>query len=125
MPIPATTAAVDRRRAVPPRWSHVDDHFIDGTYRRSTGDERIEVVDPTTEQTWGSVPQATAADVDAALTAADRALRCGVWSGLAPRARAEHLRRAADALVRHAEELAWTNTRENGTPLAETLGAAD
>jgi aldehyde dehydrogenase (NAD+) len=118
------TAAVDRRLAVPARWSHVDDHFIGGTYRRSTGDDRIDVVDPTTEQIWGSVPLATAADVDAALTAADRALRSGGWSGRTPTARAGCLRRAADALERRTEELAWTNTRENGTPLAETLGAA-
>ncbi|TRW43154.1 aldehyde dehydrogenase family protein, partial [Georgenia yuyongxinii] len=46
------------------------------------------------------------------------------WAALAPSERAALMRRAADEIERRAQPLAWTNTRENGSPLAETLGAA-
>ncbi|MBQ6642960.1 MAG: aldehyde dehydrogenase family protein, partial [Saccharopolyspora sp.] len=45
------------------------EHVIDGVYVAGSG-ERIDVVDPATEQVVGSVPAGTAADVDAAVAAA-------------------------------------------------------
>lgn len=106
------------------RWTHVDDLYIDGTWTPSTGTARAVVVDPATEEVWGSVPDATPEDVQAAMTAADRAFRTGPWPAMTPSERAEHLLRIADEIEKQAEELAWTNTRENGTPVGETRGAA-
>ncbi len=105
-------------------WTHVDDHFIDGAWVPSTGANRTEVVDPATEQAWGSVPDATPADVEAAMAAADRAFRTGPWPQMTPSARAEVLLRFATEVEARAVPLAQTNTRENGSPVAETLGAA-
>ena len=105
-------------------WTHVDDHYIDGGWRASTGDVRLDVVDPATEEVWGSVPAATPQDVEAAMTAADRALRQGQWPRLTPSQRAGFLLRVADEIEKRAQELAWTNSRENGSPLSETMGAA-
>jgi len=82
------------------------------------------VVDPATEEVWGSVPDATSDDVEAAMAAADRAFRTGPWPRMAPTARAEVLLRFAAELEARAVPLAHTNTRENGSPVAETLGAA-
>jgi aldehyde dehydrogenase (NAD+) len=103
-------------------YAHVDDHFIDGAYVRSTGEQRNDVVDPTTEQVWASVPNATAEDLDRAVTAADRAF--GGWAALSPSERAAVLLRAADEIEARREPMALTNTRENGSPISETLGAA-
>ncbi|MBC7632426.1 aldehyde dehydrogenase family protein [Aeromicrobium sp.] len=105
-------------------WTHVDDHFIDGRWQTSTGDVRHDVIDPATEEVWGSVPEATPDDIDAAVRAADAAFRSGPWAGTAAADRAEILLRAADALEERATELSLTNTRENGSPVAETQGAA-
>src|SRR6185295_8746684 len=41
-----------------------------------------------------------------------------------PSERAEVLLRVADEIEKRAEEMALTNTRENGSPIAETRGAA-
>ncbi len=106
------------------RWTHVDDLYIDGTWTPSTGTARAEVVDPATEAMWGSVPDATPEDVQAAMTAAHRAFRSGPWPAMIPSERADHLRRVADEIEKRADEMAWTNTRENGTPVSETRGAA-
>ncbi|WP_066941524.1 aldehyde dehydrogenase family protein [Microtetraspora fusca] len=105
-------------------WTHVDDHFIDGAWVSSTGSERIGITDPATEEMWGSVPAATRDDLDAAVAAARRAFDTGPWPGLRPSERAEALRRIADEIEKRAEPLAITNTRENGSPIAETGGAA-
>ncbi|WP_020389618.1 aldehyde dehydrogenase family protein [Kribbella catacumbae] len=106
------------------RWTHVDDLYVDGAWVPSTGSARIDVVDPATEEVWGSVPDATAEDIEAAMAAADRAFRTGPWPRLSPSERADYLLRIADEVEKRADELAWTNSRENGTPILETMGAA-
>jgi aldehyde dehydrogenase (NAD+) len=105
-------------------WTHVDDLYVDGAWRASTGTTRLPVVDPATGEWWGSVPDATSADLDAAAEAAHRAFHQGPWPRLTPTERSEHLLRMADEVEKRAEPLAWTNTRENGSPVMETAGAA-
>lgn len=105
-------------------WTHVHDLYVDGAWRRAHGAASMPVVDPATEEHWGSVPDADEADVDAAMAAADQAFRRGPWPSLTPSQRAEHLLRMADEIEKRAEPMASTITRENGTPIGETLGAA-
>lgn len=107
-----------------PRWAHVDDLYVDGEWRPSTASARITQVDPATGQGWGSVPDCSAEDVDVALSAADRAFRAGPWATSTPSERAALLLRVADELEARAEEMAVTNTLENGSPVSETQGAA-
>ncbi|MFE3291027.1 aldehyde dehydrogenase family protein [Rhodococcus sp. NPDC059234] len=120
----AVTGAAVSRDSVNLPYTHVDDLFVDGEWVRAISDERIDVVDPATEEVWASVPDASADDVDRAVDAADRAFRGAGWSDLAPSVRAEYLLRLADEIDKRAEPLSWTNTRENGSPIAETGGAA-
>jgi acyl-CoA reductase-like NAD-dependent aldehyde dehydrogenase len=110
--------------AVAPRWTHVDDHFIDGAWVTAHGADRIEVVNPATGEVWASVPAGDEHDVDAAMTAARRAFDEGPWPRMTPSERAEVLLRFAFEVEARAEELSLTNTLENGSPVAETGGAA-
>lgn len=116
--------AADPRADLQLPWTHVDDLFIDGQWVTASSSARTDVVDPATEEVWGSVPDANADDVAAAVSAARRAFDSGVWSGLTPTQRAEILLRIADEVEKRAEPLAATNTRENGSPVMETSGAA-
>jgi aldehyde dehydrogenase (NAD+) len=70
------------------------------------------------------VPDATDEDVEAVMSAAHRAYQQGPWPRLSPTQRAEHLLRLADEIEKRAEPMALTVTRENGSPVAETRGAA-
>ncbi|MER6109623.1 aldehyde dehydrogenase family protein [Streptomyces hirsutus] len=120
-------SAVHARPAVArsePRWTHVDDHYVDGAWTRSTATARLPLVDPATGRTWGSVPDGSADDVDAALDAADRAFRTGPWPRTTPSQRAALLLRIADEVEARAAETASVNTLENGSPISETRGAA-
>ncbi|MBS1673940.1 MAG: aldehyde dehydrogenase family protein, partial [Actinobacteria bacterium] len=103
-------------------YTHVPGHIIDGVETAAVGQKRSAVVDPATGEEWGSVPEADAATVDAAVAAA-RAAQRG-WAARTPSERAELIRRMADAVERRADPLSLTNSLENGSPVAETAGAA-
>ncbi|MGW3113077.1 aldehyde dehydrogenase family protein [Streptomyces sp. NPDC001091] len=83
-----------------------------------TDPHELHVVNPATEETLATVPAASAADVDAAVARATGAQRA--WAALAPADRARLLRRFADTVDAHVEELARLEVREAG----HTLGNA-
>ncbi|MFJ3664348.1 aldehyde dehydrogenase family protein [Streptomyces sp. NPDC090119] len=83
-----------------------------------TDPHELQVVDPATEETLATVPAASAEDVAAAVARAVPAQRA--WAALAPADRARLLRRFADTVDAHIEELALLEVREAG----HTLGNA-
>ncbi|MGM7699151.1 aldehyde dehydrogenase family protein [Microbacterium sp. A84] len=103
-------------------YTHVSGHRIGGVETKASGGVNSPVVDPATGERWGSVPDADASDIDAAVAAARAAYP--QWAARAPSDRAELLRRMADAIENRADVLSLTNTLENGSPVAETAGAA-
>jgi aldehyde dehydrogenase (NAD+) len=105
-------------------YTRVGDVFIDNEWTAAQGTGRNPVTDPATGEVWGEVPDGTADDIDAAVAAARRAFETGPWPRLSPSERAAYLLRIADEIEARAEVLALTNTRENGSPISETLGAA-
>lgn len=104
-------------------YTHVDDIFVDGAWTPARGTGRNQVIDPATGQVWGSVPDGTRDDADAAVGSAQRAFE-GEWPRLKPSQRAAYLQRIASEVEKRAEELSLTNSRENGSPLSESAGAA-
>ncbi|QCB95952.1 aldehyde dehydrogenase family protein [Arthrobacter sp. PAMC25564] len=119
----ATHDALAARAALSLPYTNVDDIFIDGAWTPARGTGRNPVTDPATGEVWGSVPDGTVEDVDAAVASARRAFDGG-WPRLAPSERAAYLLRIAEEVEKRAEELSLTNTRENGSPVAESSGAA-
>lgn len=101
-----------------------DDIFVDGRWQRSQSEAVIEVVNPATEEVWGQVPDADAADVDSAVRAADAAFRGTGWRDIGAHARAAIVLRFADELAARGEQIARVITSENGTPVTETAAAA-
>jgi succinate-semialdehyde dehydrogenase/glutarate-semialdehyde dehydrogenase len=94
--------------------------FIGGEWRDATDGATLEVEDPATGETIATVADATNADADAALAAATEAF--ATWRNVAPRDRADILRRAYDLIDARAGELALLMTLEMGKPVAESLG---
>ncbi|MDP9240646.1 MAG: aldehyde dehydrogenase family protein [Actinomycetota bacterium] len=92
-----------------------DDFYVGGEWFRPAGSDRIEVVDPTSEQVIATVPEGTTADVDAAVSAARAAF--GPWSATSPAERAKHLDTLHETLSLRADEIARTITAEMGAPL--------
>ncbi|MFF4378305.1 aldehyde dehydrogenase [Kitasatospora sp. NPDC001547] len=93
--------------------------FIGGEFVAPRGTDTITVINPSTEEAIGRVPEGTQADVDAAVTAARRSFdSAGGWGGYTPQQRADALNRLADELDARQEAIATAVSSQNGMPLA-------
>ncbi|KAB7754745.1 NAD-dependent aldehyde dehydrogenase [Mycolicibacterium phlei] len=96
---------------------HVYDKlFIGGQWCAPSGTDVIEVRSPYDLKPVGSVPQATNADVDAAVSAARSAFDSGVWSQMPAADRIAALERLLGLLTARSDELADLQTAEMGAP---------
>jgi acyl-CoA reductase-like NAD-dependent aldehyde dehydrogenase len=92
--------------------------FIGGQWLTPAGDAKIEVIDPSTEQVIGSVPEGGPKDVDAAVAAARQAFE--VWSQVPVEDRAEACAAIAGGLYARQEEIAALISREMGMPIGQS-----
>lgn len=92
--------------------------YIDGGFHDA--EETFESLDPATEAPWAVMPAASAADVDRAVVAADRALWGGAWANMTATARGKLLWRLGDLVAAAAGELAELETRDTGKIIRET-----
>ena len=100
--------------------------YIAGEWRTGGGRVEQEVLNPATGAAIGTVPHASAADLEEALVAADRGFRA--WRETPGEQRGAVLARTAALIRERVDALAAIATEEQGKPLAEargeTLGAA-
>jgi succinate-semialdehyde dehydrogenase/glutarate-semialdehyde dehydrogenase len=82
--------------------------------------ERFDVTDPATGAVLAQVPNLSAAQTEAAITAANAAWPA--WKGLPAKARAAIMMKWFHLLHQHADDLARIMTAEQGKPLAEAKG---
>jgi succinate-semialdehyde dehydrogenase / glutarate-semialdehyde dehydrogenase len=92
--------------------------YVDGAWVDADSGATFAVADPATGRTIAEVPRMGAAETRRAIAAAQRALPA--WRGMLARERAAIMRRWADAMLDHQEELAALLTTEQGKPLAES-----
>jgi betaine-aldehyde dehydrogenase len=78
------------------------------------------LIEPATEAVLAEVPRAGPEDVDRAVARARAAFPA--WRAVAPADRAAVLRRLADALAEHGEELALLEARNAGKPIGDARG---
>ncbi len=91
--------------------------YIGGSWKSASGEP---VLNPADESVIGTVPTATRADLDAALSAAEEGFR--VWSRTSPAKRAQVILKAAAILRERTEEMAVAMTLEQGKTIAESRG---
>jgi len=80
----------------------------------------LKVIEPATEEVLAELPHAGVEDADAAVARAKQAFPA--WRALAPADRAAVLRRVAEAIEAHAEELATLEARNVGKPIGDARG---
>ncbi len=96
--------------------------FIDGTRTDASGGAESSVRDPATGQKIARVARASAADVDRAVTVAQRRFQEGAWRSAPVRERRDVLRRIADLVRRDYEPLARLESRNAGKPISAARG---
>ena len=88
--------------------------FIDGEFVDAQSGETFESIDPGTGLAIATVAKAGGAEAEAAVAAARQAFDSGVWSGLAPAARAEKIYDFADQITQQTLRLAITEAMDAG-----------
>jgi aldehyde dehydrogenase (NAD+) len=91
--------------------------FIDGEWVDPIGTDTHRQVEAATGELLGTASLGNAADIDAAVKAARRALDEGPWGRTTPAERAAAMRRFAAALEARADGTAALVSRENGMPI--------
>jgi aldehyde dehydrogenase (NAD+) len=95
-----------------------DKLYIGGEWVDPSSDDKIEVVNPSTEEVIGSVPSGTTEDVDRAVEAAKTAFE--TWSQTSREERANYLRAIAGGMQERAGEIVTTIASELGMPVRLT-----
>ena len=91
--------------------------FIGGGWKIGEGRDSFPVVDPASGETIGEVPLASAADLDEALNAAEKAFP--LWRATPAEARGAILRKGAALIRERSDMIARLLTLEQGKPIAE------
>lgn len=94
--------------------------IIAGEKLSGDGRQNHDVIDPATGETIGSVPHATAADLDRALDAGERGFK--TWRNTSADQRTAILLKAAALIRERAGAIGEALTREQGKPVKEAIG---
>jgi betaine-aldehyde dehydrogenase len=94
-------------------------NFVGGEYVEPTSEQRLDLVDPSTEEVYASSPISNQADVHAAYTTAAAAFE--QWGDTTPAERQLALFRIADAIEKRADEFAEAESQDTGKPLASLV----
>ncbi|HZN14391.1 MAG TPA: aldehyde dehydrogenase family protein [Acidimicrobiales bacterium] len=92
-----------------------DKLYIDGAWVSSTGTDHIEVVNSTTEEVMGRIPEATPEDVNKAVAAAKAAFPA--WAATSKEERGKYLQRITEGLGARMQEIATVISQEVGMPI--------
>jgi aminomuconate-semialdehyde/2-hydroxymuconate-6-semialdehyde dehydrogenase len=95
-------------------------HWIQARPRDVADDRWLEVHDPATGKPFAQVARGDAADVEAAVAAAQQAFPA--WAALPNSERARWLEKLADALEARLEDFAHAESRDGGKPIALARG---
>jgi acyl-CoA reductase-like NAD-dependent aldehyde dehydrogenase len=105
----------ERMTASKPEVKVHDKLYINGQWTEPTGKGLLDVINSTTEEVMGRVPEGTREDAERAVAAARAAFDS--WSGLGVAERAGYLQRIAERLQARQQEIAAIIASEVGMPL--------
>ena len=94
--------------------------LINGAWVDASDGKTFPGINPTTEQPWCHIQEATESDVNHAVEAAHHAFTQGPWAKITPTERGKYLRRLAELLAEKSEKLGRSETIDTGKMLKET-----
>jgi betaine-aldehyde dehydrogenase len=86
----------------------------------ATQTRTVKVIEPATEKVLAELPEATAEEADQAVARAKAAYPA--WKAVAPKDRANLMRKIASAIDKHREELSQLEARNVGKPISDARG---
>ncbi|MDV6317954.1 aldehyde dehydrogenase family protein [Chromohalobacter sp. HP20-39] len=97
------------------------ENFIGGEWVAPADGRYLDNITPITGEVFCQVPRSSAADIDRAVKAAQKA--APAWGKMPPAERAKVLLQIADRVEQNIDKLAVAETWDNGKPIRETSGA--
>jgi aldehyde dehydrogenase (NAD+) len=94
-------------------------HFVGGRFVKSHSNQRIDVINPASEEVIGSIVDGDASDIGLAVDAASNAFDNTDWSRLSAQDRAQYVLALADVLEQRGDEIATLLTLQNGMPIVK------
>jgi aldehyde dehydrogenase (NAD+) len=94
--------------------------LIGGKFQDALSGRTFPTINPATEELIANVAEADAQDVDAAVQAARAAFQHKSWQNMKARERSKLLWKLGDLIMKHADELAMTESLDNGKPITES-----
>ncbi len=91
--------------------------LIDGKWVAATGGQTIDVINPCDAIAYATIDRGTAADIDLAVKAAQRAMD-GAWGNLTATERGRILVKAGELILKKSEEIAQIESRDTGKPVS-------
>lgn len=93
--------------------------LINGNWVQASDGKTFDSFNPATGEIWSKIPEATEADVNLAVEAAEKALD-GEWGQLTPTQRGKCLHKLGDLLAENSEHLGRIETTDTGKMFKET-----
>jgi acyl-CoA reductase-like NAD-dependent aldehyde dehydrogenase len=90
--------------------------LIDGQWVASVSGKTFDVINPSTEAVLTTIAEGDKADVNLAVKAARKAFEDPSWASITPHQREAYLRKIADLIEAHVEELGALDTLDYGAP---------
>ncbi|MEM7507280.1 MAG: aldehyde dehydrogenase [Pseudomonadota bacterium] len=97
--------------------------LIDGAWVQASDGATFDSRNPASGEVWARIPEATEADIDSAVRAADAALT-GPWGDMTPTQRGKCLHRLGDLLAQNSEAIGRIETCDTGKMFKETAWQA-
>ena len=97
--------------------------LVGGKWLEAASGKTFDTINPSTGEVICRVAEGDKADIDLAVKAARKAFESGPWSKMTPSARGVMINKLADAIEKHADELAALESLDNGKPIADASGA--
>ena len=94
--------------------------FINNEFRDGGNGNKMDVIDPTTEEVLTQVVEGNEADTGAAIKAARQAFD-GDWRKMSGHDRAKYLWKIGDLITKYGEELAFLQAKEMGRLYSESM----
>src|SRR6185503_13075881 len=90
--------------------------YIAGKFTGAKSGKTKAIINPATGESYATVPDCQADDVDAAVRAARKAFDHGEWRKVTAQARGKLLLKLSQAIFDHADELTKLEVENNGKP---------
>ena len=103
---------------------HTVRHFINNQFVESRSGKAFETLNPATNAPIGRVADGQPEDIDRAVRAARQAFDEGPWPRLPAEQRTKLLRRIADLIEKHADDIADLEIADTGVPVKQIKGGA-